>query len=78
MWWMFEKLDDSVDFVLYAYSRGTKELDGRIKYDKTNESIQVITPCHGDSSEFAIGKAIERMHNLADNGFPQQKMIACG
>lgn len=78
MWWIFEKLEDNNNFVLYAYSRETKELDDRIRYDKANESMQVITPCHDDSSEFALEKAIERMHYLVSNGFPQRKMFACG
>lgn len=38
MWWMFEKISVIDDIIVYAYSRGNRDLDGRISINKkTNE-----------------------------------------
>lgn len=79
MWWLFEKIAKNGAVVLYAYSRGNRNLDGRIEINSETGAIEMITPSNGDAgNEYAEQKAVQKATLMAKKGFPQHMQIACG
>lgn len=79
MWWIFEKISDIGQNVLYAYSRGNRNLDGRISINRVTQEITMIQPSADDAGiKFAEDKAIEKASWMIDYDFPPDRQIACG
>ena len=79
MWWMFEIISVIDDIIIYAYSRGNRDLDRRISINKKTNEITLIQPCSVDEgSDFAEEKEIEKAWYIIDLGYPENKQIACG
>ncbi len=79
MWWYYEKISETSDVVLYAYSRENRNLDGRIKIDKKTGEAQMIQPSVEDvDGEFAQKAACRKTYHLMKENFPDNRMIACG
>ena len=79
MWWLFERLSESQNVVLYAYSRENRNLDGRVSIDTLTEEASLIQPSSEDAgSSFCERKALEKALRLINRGYPQHEMIACG
>ena len=79
MWWLFEKLFENGPVVFYAYSRGNRNLDGRLTINRKTKEIELINPSADDAeSQYAKEKAIEKASLMIDYKYPQQRQIACG
>ena len=79
MWWMFEKMAQNEDVVLYAYSRESLDLDGRISINQSTKEITLVRPCAGDSdSTFNQEVATEKAWRLITLGYPEYRQVACG
>ena len=76
---MFEKLSENGNIVLYAYSRESRDLDGRITINKDTHEITLQRAYSKDAgSAFAEEKAIEKAWYIIDLGYPDHRQIACG
>lgn len=79
MYWMFEKLSETNRHVLYAYSTGSRELDGRIQIDKRTQEIILIHACDADAaSDYAMEVAARKTWHMIDEGYPNHRQVACG
>lgn len=79
MWWWFEKLSESRDRVVYAYSRESRHADGQIEIDKEAREVKLLIPCEADKdSAFAQSRACDKVYRLIDEQYPDQRQIACG
>ena len=79
MWWWFEKLEESDERVLYAYSRESRQADGRIEVNKKTHDIKLLLPCESDrGSSFCQSRACDKVYRLIDKHYPDKCQIACG
>ena len=79
MWWMFDKISQIDDAVLYAYSRESRDLDGRISINPITKEITLVQPCAADSgSAFNQEAAVEKAWRIIALGYPDHRQIACG
>lgn len=79
MRWYFRLLEQGATFYLYAYSRESKDFDGRIRYDTETETISVTIPCAADrDSEWLQEKARNHFWKVIRDGFPQERSVCCG
>lgn len=80
MWWIFEKMEDSNERILYSYARESKDLTGLVEYRKDEEEVLMIRPCSSDEDstwcqEKALGKFAAY---VVDEGFPQTRKVVTG
>ena len=79
MWWMFEKLFEKGPGVFYAYSRGNRNLDGKVSINRDTKEIELVSPSSDDAGiQFAEDKAIEKASLMIQYKYPQQRQVACG
>ena len=79
MWWWFEKLEESHDRVLYAYSRESRQADGRIEVNKRTQDVNLLIPCESDrGSSFCESRACDKVYLLIAEHYPDRRQIACG
>lgn len=79
MWWMFAKLFQKDDVVLYSYSRESHDLDGRISINQRTKEVTLIQPCTADyDSAFNQGVAVEKTRRIIALGYPDRRQVACG
>lgn len=79
MWWIFEKLIEKDAVVFYAYSRGNRNLDGKVSINRKTKEVELVTPSADDAgSDYAEYKAIEKASLMIKYGYPQQRQVACG
>ena len=79
MWWWFEKLEESDERVFYAYSRESRQADGRIEVNKKTQDIKLLLPCESDrGSSFCQSRACDKVYRLIDKHYPDKCQIACG
>ena len=78
MWWKLKKLLDDEKIIVYAYSRETRDLDGRIVYDKKTRALNCQIPAANDTEADLrffyphLRRVIEKM------GAPDEEFIAIG
>ena len=46
MWWLFEKVSETSEEIIYRYSTSSEDLDGIITYNKKTWRASVTTPCN--------------------------------
>lgn len=51
MWWLFEKISETAEEIIYRYSTGSSDLDGIITYNKEAWRATVTTPCRKDKKD---------------------------
>ncbi len=79
MWWLYVKVEETENRFIYHYSTETKELDGEIIYDKKAKEWKVTRPCAKDvGSKWRINKSEEKFWHVAEEGFPDRRMVAIG
>lgn len=79
MWWIFDKISQIGDVVLYAYSRESRDLDGRISINQNSKEITLVRPCAADfNSAFNQEVAVEKAWRIIALGYPDHRQIACG
>lgn len=79
MWWLFEKLAENSNEIIYAYSTGNRNLDGRISINPDTKEITIIKPCADDeNSKYAKNTAVLKAYRIIELGYPQHEQIACG
>jgi hypothetical protein len=79
MWWLFEKVSQINGTVLYAYSRGNRNLDGRISIEQKTKDITMVQPCAADvDSAYSQRAALEKTWRIIALDYPDHRQIACG
>lgn len=79
MWWFLKKLQDSKDFVVYAYGCETKEVSGKIRFDKTQNSGVVEEAAENDTIEIATRWLLPHIHRIVTKeNCPDERQIAIG
>jgi len=79
MWWYYEKISETADTMIYAYSRENRNLDGRMKIDRKTGKAEMLQPSAEDvDSTYAQKAACRKAYQLMKSNFPVNKMIACG
>lgn len=79
MWWLFEKLEEHGDWILYAYSRECEDADGRIEVNRRTEEIRMLRPCKEDMvSAYAQEWSCDKVYRLIAEHYPDRRQIACG
>ena len=79
MWWLFEKRSESGQYVEYAYSRESRNLDGRVRVFRTGERAEMLQACGVDvEDEASQAWAVTKALRLAREGFPDRRMVAVG
>ena len=77
MWWFFKKIFEDENEIEYAFSRESKTLAGRIRFNKTSMEVISATPEDGDN-ERAFEVAVSWARSIIKEGAPEERMIACG
>lgn len=79
MWWLYVKVKETEELIIYHYSTETKELDGEIVYKKGPKEWEVTRPCAKDKdSRWCIDKSEEKFWHVIEEGFPDRRMVAIG
>lgn len=80
MIWYFVKDSESPEFIVYRYSRESKDLDGKIRYNKITGIAVICNPCINDiNSKFAQERSISKFNNhVVCEGFPERRQVATG
>ena len=78
MWWFLKKLVDDKDNVIYAYGRETKNVSGKISFDKTTEKFNIIELAYGDTEKSAKKLLPHIYHVIFKEKSPDERQIAIG
>jgi len=79
MWWKYHLVEKSRRIYIYAYSRESTSLDGRITFDVEKQAASLLQPSVSDkASKKAQDKALQHFQNVIDNGFPEEYDVCCG
>ena len=78
MWWLYVKIEESENLIVYHYSTETRDLDGEIVYNKNTREWKVTRPCIKDDCAWCIGKSEEKFRHVVEEGFPDRRMVAIG
>lgn len=79
MWWYYEKRFENDEYIDYAYSRESRDLDGLIRLDKKAKVSYVVTPCGKDKDHESYADAsLEFVYILVEEGFPKTRFVATG
>ncbi len=78
MWWLYVKVDETEDLLIYHYSTETRDLDGEIVYNKRAEEWEVTRPCARDDCAWCIDKTEGKFWHVIEEGFPDRRMVAIG
>jgi len=78
MIWIYKKLSDDENTVVYSYKWGTEETDpGEILYDKITKEVKMLKIAGNDNkigAKWAEGHFLE----VIKNGFPDEKTVMIG
>jgi hypothetical protein len=78
MWWYLKKFSDNTIRICYNYSLESKDLDGRIIYDKESKTFETMRHSKGDTFENSE-RLYPHIYNMIFNeNAPDEKMIATG
>ena len=84
MWWLFEKISETDEEIIYRYSTGSDALDGIITYSKKAWRATVTKPCLKDKrdqwSRFRMDMAVatfDRIFKFRDS-FPEGQTVVTG
>lgn len=79
MRWNYKLIDHSEKMYIYAYSRESNKLDGRIKYDISAGKATIMKPSKEDENILkAQKKAIEHFYTVVRENFPGERSVCCG
>ena len=84
MWWLFEKVSETAEEIIYRYSTGSDALDGIITYSKKAWRATVTTPCNKDKrdewSQFMMDMAIATFDRKFKykSSFPEGRICVTG
>lgn len=80
MVWYFVKDSESPEFIVYRYSRESKELDGKIRYNKKTGIAVICYPCAKDKdSQFGQEMSVCKfICHVVGEGFPDRRQVATG
>ena len=78
MWWKIKKVLDEDKLIIYAYSRETRNLDGRIAFEKETEEMTCLVLAANDS-EKSVNHFFHLLYGvIVREGAPDEKFIAIG
>lgn len=78
MWWLLKKIADDKDKIIYAYGRETKEVSGRVIFDKISEEFIVVKIADGDTPK-SVNKLLPHIyHIITKENSPSERQIAIG
>lgn len=79
MIWYYKIIEHSEKMYIYAYSRESNKLDGRIKYDSVTGKTTIVTPSIEDKNSLkAQKKTLEHFYTVVKENFPEERSICCG
>ena len=79
MRWFFKKIQETADEFVYAYSRESREFDGKIRINKNTGEAWMSQPSAADAnSPFSQKAACAKAFRLKVNGFPDDLNVCCG
>ena len=79
MRWYYKLLERGENFYIYAYSRESKNFDGRIRYDIDGGTPVMIEPSKADlDSKLSQKSALNHFWKVIKNDFPVECSVCCG
>lgn len=78
MWWLIKMIAEDEQQITFAYSRASRELDGRITYDKSSKVMHCAALSSGDV-QAAVNRFFTHVYRLIrENDYQRERMIAIG
>lgn len=78
MWWKLKKLLDDEKIIVYAYSRETRDLDGRVVYEKESGDMYCLIPAGNDTEADLNFFYPHFYHVIFSEGAPDETFLAIG
>ena len=79
MRWYYKLIEKAGGFYVYAYSRESKDYDGRIRWEEASNTSEMVTPAKGDTeSKLLQDMAISHFWRVISEGFPAERSVCCG
>ena len=78
MRWYYKLLEKAGGFYVYAYSRESRDYDGRIRFAEASQSSEMITPAKGDDNKLLQEMALSHFWRVINEGFPAERSVCCG
>lgn len=80
MRWWFIKLNENERMIEYAYSRETKDYDGRIVYSKIDKVARMAKPSETDEGSKRLEtQSLSHFYGqVVNEGFPDERYVCCG
>ncbi len=79
MWWFLKKIQDRKDYVVYAYGRETKDVSGRIRFDKSTLTGTVEQAAENDTVNMATRFLLPHIYRVVvKENCPSERQIAIG
>lgn len=78
MWWFLKKTADDKGKIIYAYGRETKEVSGKVLFNKISEEFSVIKIADGDTKK-SVNKLLPHIYRIiTKENSPNERQIAIG
>lgn len=79
MRWLFVKVSETADRIVYHYARESNNPDGVIEFNKQTGEYAVTIPCGNDAgSKWCVEKAESKFRFVAQEGFPDRRWVITG
>ena len=79
MQWWYKLIEEDESKYVYAYSRESKECDGRIVYLKKDDVAIMEKPSKKDEAyETSAEASHEHFYYVVKEGFPKKRHVCCG
>ena len=73
MRWYYKLLEKAGGSYVYAYSRESRDYDGRIRFTEASQSSEIITPAKGDDNKLLQAMALSHFGSVINEGFPAER-----
>ncbi|MBQ7759313.1 hypothetical protein [Anaerotignum sp.] len=78
MWWYIKKIEDTENYIVYAYGLEAKEVSGQILFDRKIEKFECLRLADGDTVKGYEHLLPHLYRVITREGAPTEKQIAIG
>ncbi len=79
MRWLFVKVCETEEQIVYRYARESDDPDGEIVFYKESEEWFVTRPCQNDAdSKWCVERAESKFYLVVEDGFPNRRWVIIG